>query len=195
MGNIFVTSDQHFGHANILNFKDKEGNRIRPHWDNVEDMDNDLVERYNSVVKPGDKVYFLGDIAMKRIYIPTVGRLNGDKVLIKGNHDNAELKDYTKYFRDIRACHVLNHIIMTHIPLHPNAKNSYIANVHGHLHQNLMIEPGRQWYINVSVEQTNFTPIAFDEIEQRIKNIFGIDSIQEIYKKIREENKMKENSF
>jgi hypothetical protein len=195
MGNIFLTSDQHFGHANILNFTDRDGNKIRPHWNNVEDMDNDLVERYNAVVKPGDKVYFLGDIAMKRAYISTVGRLNGDKVLIKGNHDVAELREYTKYFRDIRACHVLNNMIMTHIPIHLDGKVRYIVNIHGHLHNNVMKEDGRQWYINVSVEQTNFTPIAFDDIEQRVKNIFGINSIKEIYTKIREESKLQENNF
>ncbi|MGA1873758.1 MAG: hypothetical protein ACMUHY_08805, partial [Thermoplasmatota archaeon] len=40
-----------------------------------------------------------------------------DKVLIKGNHDIFKLTDYTKYFRDIRGYHVMNGLILSHIPI------------------------------------------------------------------------------
>ena len=65
---------------------------MRP-WDNAEEMDEALVERFNKVVGPKDKVYFLGDVAMRKPGLQVVNRLNGDLVLIKGNHDIFDLKD------------------------------------------------------------------------------------------------------
>ena len=177
MQNIFFTSDQHFGHNNILKFTDDNNQRIRPLWDNIDDMNNDLVERYNSVVKPGDKVYFLGDVCMTKNHIHNIGRLNGDKVLIKGNHDKLKLNEYSLYFRDIRACHIMNNIIFTHIPIHEDGRMRYCANVHGHTHQNSL---PNKWYINVSVEQTNFTPVSFDEITSRIVKYYNLSSLDQI---------------
>jgi calcineurin-like phosphoesterase family protein len=89
-------------------------------------------------------------------------RLNGRKCLIKGNHDTQKLKFYTPHFYDIRGSHELGNYILTHIPVAIEQKLRYPdGNIHGHLHQLSMEEP---WYLNVSVEQTNYTPVAFDAI-------------------------------
>ena len=61
MNNIFFTSDQHFGHKGMVHFTRKDGTKLRP-YDSVESMNESLVENYNKVVKPGDIVYFLGDV-------------------------------------------------------------------------------------------------------------------------------------
>ena len=171
MSRTWVTSDQHFGHKNICIFLRENGEKLRP-WDNCDDMDDELVRRYNEYVKPGDKCYFLGDVCINRKALATISRLNGDKVLIKGNHDIFKLEDYTKYFRDIRAYMVTNHIIFSHIPIHDQSKSRFLANVHGHTHSELVKNMNGHvddWYINVCVERTDFQPVLLDDIIKGIK--------------------------
>lgn len=163
MTTSFFISDTHFGHANILTFKDDNNNRIRS-FNSVEEMDETMVERWNSRVRPQDRVYHLGDVVMNRRCLPIVGRLNGKKILIKGNHDIFKLKDYTPYFKDIRSYKVFpkHGIICSHIPVHEGQlQHRWKLNVHGHLHQNVI--PDKR-YMNVSVEQINYTPITLEEI-------------------------------
>jgi calcineurin-like phosphoesterase family protein len=173
VSNTFVISDTHFGHVGVTQFLRDDGSKLRP-WDNVEEMDEALVSNWNSVVRPKDKVYHLGDVVINRKHLNTLYRLNGDKVLIKGNHDIFSLEDYTKHFRDIRAYHVMNKIIFSHIPIHPDSKGRFKSNVHGHLHYHLIKDKHDKpdpWYINVSVEQINYTPISLDLIYQRVAEI------------------------
>lgn len=163
MNNIFFISDTHFGHGNILNFKDKSDKPVRP-FASVEEMDETLIENWNRVVRPQDKIYHLGDVAIPRRGLECLARCNGDKVLIRGNHDIFRLKDYVKYFRDIRGYLVLENYLASHIPVHPDSKSRFKKNIHGHLHTNKLDD---NFYINVSVEQINFTPISFEEIKKR----------------------------
>lgn len=159
---VFLISDTHFGHANIIKYAE------RP-FDSVEEMNEAMVENWNSVVKQGDKVYHLGDVTMNSKSLDILSRLNGRKVLIKGNHDTQKLKFYTPHFYDIRGSHELDNFILTHIPVALEQSARYPqGNIHGHLHEKNM---DNHWYINVSVEQINYTPIAFDDIRQRIYNI------------------------
>jgi calcineurin-like phosphoesterase family protein/RNAse (barnase) inhibitor barstar len=78
----WFTSDLHFGHANIIEYSG------RPFTD-AEQMNQSLIERWNELVRPGDDVWVLGDVAMGRITdtLPLVGRLAGNKHLVTGNHD------------------------------------------------------------------------------------------------------------
>lgn len=159
--NIFFISDTHFGHGNILNFRDKEDKSIRP-FANVEEMNEALIENWNKVVRPQDKIYHLGDVAIPRKGLDCLAKCNGDKILVRGNHDIFRLKDYTKYFRDVRGYVVLENYLASHIPVHPDSKGRFKKNIHGHLHTNNLAD---DFYINVSVEQINFTPISWDEIK------------------------------
>lgn len=76
------TSDLHLGHANICAYAG------RP-YRHVEDMNMDLIERWNDRVAPDDEVYVLGDVAMGHIAdtLPLVELLHGAKRLVPGNHD------------------------------------------------------------------------------------------------------------
>ena len=102
MPSVYLISDTHFGHQGVCHFLDKDGNKLRP-WDYADQMDEAMIQYWNETVKPTDKVYHLGDVAIPRKGLQVLNRLNGDKVLIKGNHDIYKLSDYTPYFRDIRA--------------------------------------------------------------------------------------------
>ena len=168
----FVVSDTHFGHAGVCKFTESDGvTKVRP-WTDPEQMNEDMVRMWNETVRPNDKVYHLGDVVINRKFLPILDRLNGDKVLIKGNHDIFRLEEYTKYFRDVRGYHVLNGLILSHIPIHPDSLARFGCNIHGHLHtQRVMmttyggarteIDPR---YFNVSVEQIGFKPMLFEDV-------------------------------
>jgi calcineurin-like phosphoesterase family protein len=79
---IFFTSDLHIGHANVIKFSN------RPFKD-LDDMHNKLVKNYNAIVPEHGVCYFLGDIGLckSEIIREVIGRMNGTKILILGNHD------------------------------------------------------------------------------------------------------------
>tara|TARA_R110000868_G_scaffold4119_17_gene25061 strand:- start:63 stop:569 length:507 start_codon:yes stop_codon:yes gene_type:complete len=160
MHKSFVSADWHLGHKNIVNFLDDEGKQIRPYAD-VDEMHADLIARHNAVVRPVDRVYVLGDVAMQKSALQILPQFNGRKVLIKGNHDIYKLKDYLPYFDDIRAYHVLDKFILSHIPVHEGSKGRFKGNIHGHLHANKIDDP---WYRCVSLEHTDFAPVSFAQI-------------------------------
>jgi calcineurin-like phosphoesterase family protein len=166
MANLFLTADTHFSHAGMCQFLNADGSKVRP-WDDVEEMDEALVERWNETVRPKDKVYHLGDVAIQRKGLRLLDRLNGDLVLIKGNHDIFKLSDYIKYFRDIRAYHILDRICLSHIPQHPDSIDRFRGNIHGHLHTGQVMLDGKidTRYKCVCVEQTNYAPVAWEEVK------------------------------
>lgn len=166
----FLYSDPHFGHAGVCRFLRADGSKLRP-WDDAAAMDEAMVDLFNQTVKPGDKVYFLGDCVINRKALPTLGRLNGDKILIKGNHDIFRLEEYTRYFRDVRSYHVLHGLIMSHIPVHEDSLGRFGTNIHGHLHDKRVMKDGAvdPRYHCVCVEQTDFRPIPFDTVLANIK--------------------------
>lgn len=161
----WVVSDTHFGHSGVCKFTHQDtGIKIRP-WVDVEEMNEDMVRMWNEVVNPCDRVYHLGDVVMNKQYLPIMDRLNGKKVLIKGDHDIFDAKEYLKYFEDVRAYTIYEKVIMSHIPVHPDTKERWKMNIHGHLHTNVIEDP---WYQNVSVEQIGFKPILLEEVIARI---------------------------
>lgn len=165
MPKVFLTADTHFGHWGVTKFLRSDGTKLRP-WDNPNDMDKDMVALWNDTVGPNDKVYHLGDVVINRRALSTLAQLHGDKVLIKGNHDIFKLHDYTPYFRDIRSYHIMDKFILSHIPVHESQKHRWQGNIHGHLHANSVDDA---WYTCISVEQTNFKPILFEELVHKIR--------------------------
>lgn len=181
MPSVFLTSDTHFGHAGVCRFMRDDGvTKLRP-WDNPDEMDEEMIRRWNDTVRPGDKVYHLGDVVINRKALKTLSRLNGDKVLIKGNHDIFRLEEYTPYFRDIRAYHVMNGMILSHIPVHESNLYRFGTNIHGHLHSNRVMVYNRHTreeqvdprYWCACVEQTDFRPILFEDAIKAIREQGG----------------------
>ena len=186
----FLVSDTHFGHFGVCKFTGPDGfTKLRP-WDTPEEMDEEMVKRWNETVRPNDKVYHLGDVVINRKALSIMYRLNGDKVLIKGNHDIFKLEDYTPHFRDIRGYHVMAGMILSHIPVHESNLGRFGVNVHGHLHAHrvMMKDYGREVvdprYHCVCVEQTDFRPILLEDVIKRIKEEGGstdMKSREEVY--------------
>lgn len=174
---VYLVSDTHFGHAGVCRFMRNDGvTKLRP-WDSPEEMDEAMVKMWNETVRPNDKVYHLGDVVINRKALKTLHRLNGDMILIKGNHDIFKLEEYTPFFRDIRAYHVMNNMILSHIPVHPESKGRFYGNIHGHLHSNRVMKDGEidPWYHCVCVEQTDFRPILFEDVMRRMTLELGQD--------------------
>jgi len=190
---VFLVSDTHFGHAGVCRFMRADGvTKLRP-WDNPEEMDEEMVKRWNETVRPKDKVYHLGDVVINRKSLDIMHRLNGDKVLIRGNHDIFKLEEYTKHFRDIRGYHVMNGMILSHIPVHEESLNRFGVNIHGHLHANRVLRTVKSEMVSkydprpftveepmidsryhcVCVEQTDFRPILFEDVMKKIKEEGG----------------------
>lgn len=171
MTTTFLTADTHFGHNGVCVFTRQDGTKLRP-WDNAEEMDEAMIKLWNDTVRPKDKVYVLGDLVINRKALKqTLPRLNGEKVLVKGNHDIFKLDDYVPYFKDIRGYHVLSGMIMSHIPIHQDSLARFGCNIHGHLHEKRVmlgkeIDPR---YFSVSVECTDFKPISLEQAIEKIK--------------------------
>ena len=171
---VFLVSDTHFGHAGVCRFMREDGvTKLRP-WDDPAEMDEFMVKAWNERVRPNDKVYHLGDVVINRRAMSTLARLNGDKVLIRGNHDIFRDDEYRQYFRELRAYHVMNGMILSHIPIHEASLGRFGTNIHGHLHAGrVMTEVWGEYKIDtryhcVCVEQTDFAPILFEDVIKRI---------------------------
>lgn len=166
MGDIWFVSDTHFGHAGVCRFLREDGTPLRP-WDDPAAMDEEMVEKWNAVVRPKDKVYHLGDVVINRRCLSILSRLNGDKRLILGNHDIFDHSDYLPYFKRLHGSLKVDSLVLTHIPIHPGSVSHWTTcNVHGHIHAQ-DIPDGN--YFNVSVEMIDYAPISMDELKKRIE--------------------------
>ena len=184
MPSVWLVSDTHFGHSGVCRFTRKDGvTKLRP-FEDPDEMDEFMIDAWNKKVKPNDKIYHLGDVVINRRCLSTLARLNGDKVLIRGNHDIFRDDEYRQYFRELRAYHVMNGMILSHIPLHEASMGRFGTNIHGHLHDNRVMKArgvndktGEVLYSDevdvryhcVCVEQTDYAPILFEEVIKRIE--------------------------
>ena len=163
MPEIFLISDTHFGHSKVLEYEESRRMLGR----NVEEHDEALVQRWNAVVRKNDTVWHLGDVLFGAHSFPTLGRLNGNKKLVMGNHDTYNVARYLEYLKDIKGVAQLDKCILSHIPLDIGQKYRYQANIHGHMHSRRMPDP---WYRNVSCEQIDFQPIPFYIIRNELRS-------------------------
>ena len=166
MVDIWVSSDPHYGHTNIIKYCN------RPFRDAFH-MNEVMVERHNAVVRPQDHWYCLGDVAVSQQTLNYVmPRLNGHKRLVLGNHDNhAPMANYAQYFKKIMLWRRFDELILTHVPLMQQSfPGKAKVNCHGHIHDNDS-PPGP--YINVCVEKTNYAPVNLDELIARGKRIIA----------------------
>ena len=157
MNNIWFISDTHFNHTNVIKYSD------RP-FTTVEEMNEFIIQQWNKKVKKYDIVWHLGDVALHtkpEELALIMNRLNGRKFLVKGNHDNWPHCAYMEVgFEKVFDYPVVwNGWVLSHRP------SEFTPNVHGHTHNIPSVSP----FINVSVEQIEYTPISATEIARRLK--------------------------
>ena len=176
----FLTSDTHFGHAKMIDFVRPDGEPLRP-FASCEEMDETIIERWNAKVGKRDTVYHLGDVVIPRASLKLLSRLNGRKILIRGNHDQGALKDYLPYFEDVRGAffHPCDStfpggLIFTHVPVHPSCLSGhYTGNVHGHLHCHRILDDNGQVdkrYFSACLETNDFAPIEFERVKDYFRD-------------------------
>lgn len=165
---IWFTSDTHYMHENVIEYS------ARP-FENLEEMTETMIERWNACVKKGDTVYHLGDFALSwgRKHAEPIdqilSRLNGQKWLIKGNHDRKEVtenkrwhmvKDYHEIKVDVGEVHK-QHIVMSHYSMRTwNQSHRSAWMLHGHSHGSLSDIGGKT--LDVGVDCWDYWPVSFD---------------------------------
>lgn len=179
MPNKFYISDWHYGHNNVIAFDN------RP-FRSIEQMNEALVQRWNSVVEPGDTVYVLGDMfwCNSNLAIPILQKLNGQKFLIKGNHDRCNDGRFTKQFvkvveylevedngRKVVLCHYPIPCFKNHFygwyHLYGHVHNSFEANMMEHtkyLMQELYGHKCQMFNVGAMMPWMNYTPRTLDQI-------------------------------
>jgi calcineurin-like phosphoesterase family protein len=174
MKDIWISSDFHFNHANILKFKDKDGKLFRgDRFADVHEMNDHMIEQHNKYVKPGDIFYTLGDVlfGIKEDFKKLWPRLNGSKRLIVGNHDDIPFLSSGGFFQKVMESREFREfgLMLTHRPAEISSmwdfkKDLPLKSVHGHIHQNPSPEG---LYVNMSMEAINYTPVNIEELRIR----------------------------
>jgi calcineurin-like phosphoesterase family protein len=164
---IYFTSDTHFGHAKIIQYCN------RP-FSSVEEMDAEMIRRWNEVVTSSDTVIHLGDFAItgKDKTREYRSRLNGRIILILGNHDRSQSSMLNCGFNEAHKSIILGQnggdqgdYFLRHVPVLDDSWKAESACVRahlcGHVHE--------KWkrigdVINVGVDQWDFRPVTLKEL-------------------------------
>jgi len=171
MNNVFFTSDEHYGHDNILWL-----GHGRP-FKTTQEMNETIIDRHNQLVKPGDRVYHLGDMFWGTVSndeaVGIMKRLNGNHFIILGNHRNRD--EFLPPFGPIQTKLVwkkeifnlkLNdqHIVLFHFPIAEwQNKEKGWWHLYGHVHGNFK-NVGKS--LDVGVDNWNFAPVPFETVQQ-----------------------------
>ena len=160
MARDFFIADTHFGGENIRRYEN------RP-FENAAEMDEKLIENWNRAVAEDDTVYVLGDFsdymdAEKEAEI--LGKLNGTKILVMGNHDTHRTPQEWREIGFVE-CYPMpviykNFFMLSHEPLYINVNMPY-ANFYGHVHGNPSYKDASKQSVCVSVERMDYTPVEF----------------------------------
>lgn len=171
---IWIWSDLHFGHKNIIRFSN------RPFPD-IPTMDEMLIKNFNDLVKPDDISIWVGDVSF-RPYTETAKilyRLNGYKILIVGNHDFEKKKGVRKMpFDEVHIVYNLTVgetlVAFTHYPI-DNLSDKWV-NVHGHVHigGHHADEVPSTSHINVNCEFHDYKPLNLDTL---VKKVVELDTL------------------
>jgi calcineurin-like phosphoesterase family protein len=165
MANKYYIADLHIGHKNMAS---KRG------FTDAEAMFNYIKEKWNKKVKKQDMVYILGDVTMERRRdIKRLAELNGNKIVILGNHDRPEdSKELLKYALKLAGMIKYKNMFMTHCPVHEREFEYRIKyNIHGHIHEDFVMKKflgipyaKDKRYICVSCEHVDYTPKSLEEL-------------------------------
>lgn len=158
----FFTADEHYGHDNIIKYCN------RP-FRNVEEMDDEIIKRFNSMFTENDIVIHAGDFTMKGKSVAEnyIRRLkcpySGNHVFLRGSHDywNKELPYIWE--KEINGVYV----VVCHYAMRVWARSHYGSiQLYGHSHGKL--EPLKnQW--DIGVDNNNFYPVSLEDLLKKLK--------------------------
>lgn len=185
---IWFSSDHHFGHFNVIRYCN------RPYQGTAE-MNEDLINKWNSTISKEDIVYYLGDFSLSKSALPIVSQLNGIKHLIPGNHDHCHPAYYKKDHKradkerlyidagfasiNVRSKIVIGNeeVLLSHLPYIGDCREERYSKhrpkdegqwlIHGHVHQ---LWKQKEKMINVGVDVWGYFPVSIEEIEKIINS-------------------------
>lgn len=161
MKTLFI-SDTHFGHNNIIRYENRPFN-------NIDEMDKELINRWNKVVNNNDVVWFLGDLSCGRSkeYMANIMKqLKGHKRMIIGNHDQWSIQTYFNLgFEFVSQYPIIlkHHFILSHSPLEEMQETDHFFYIYGHIHGSANYSTHTRNSQCVCVERQNYQPIEIKE--------------------------------
>lgn len=174
---LYTISDLHLGHNNIIRYCD------RP-FSCSNEMDQSLIERWNRAVTPSDTVIYVGDLSLSHTVHPReyLRRLNGIKVMIRGNHDRqlaGPVNGLHLHYGDER-------LFFTHYPSGDAIPEGFAGwIIHGHVHDNMPFFDRKTRRINVSCEVVDYRPVSLLWLYSLIKS--ETETLKTISEKIEDE--------
>lgn len=179
MSRLLLSSDLHLGHKNIHRYRDK--------FSTAEEHHEVVFDNLATNVKKRDSLVLLGDVAFTPEWLDKVGSIICEKkTLVLGNHDTDRRVNWSKLIEVFDSIHGLwskRNVWFSHCPIHPQEMRNRLANIHGHLHGNLVMESEGCWdcyndeppedpepdyqYINICLEYTDYKPISYHELQER----------------------------
>lgn len=171
MTKTWFIADTHFGHKNVLKYD------ARP-WENLEDMERDIIANWNKTVGKFDTVWFLGDLCFNFNQERTrqlIGKLNGIKMMVMGNHDQKSRKFYEECgFEFVSRWPVIvkDYFILSHQPVFTTpemANNGPYYNIYGHVHNDEHFQTQTEQTFCVCCCRHDYKPVrveAFDKYQK-----------------------------
>jgi len=159
----YIISDTHFNHERVVEWRG---------FSSLEEMEDRIISNWNSNVTDNDKVIHLGDFILgdpDRVN-NILSRLHYKNLtLVLGNHDTrAKVNQYVMLgitvVGSLEKILCGKKVLMTHYPVHFQQKERYDLNIHGHVHDLKTAISEDHFYVNVTCESTNYTPILLKDI-------------------------------
>jgi len=206
---MYFAADTHFAHSNnlkyskriqfcneherdiILNGTELEQKQLRISLESTKKHDEFIVAEWNKTVKPDDIVYHLGDICFKKsTEAPFANsfdyywkQLNGQKILINGNHD---WNNGTKWRNHRLVIFIAKlKVNLVHDPAHGNLE--YPINLHGHVHNLWKVKVVAHWknslFINVGIDKWEYRPVEWSKIQQIYDLYKAGHNVEKLYNK------------
>jgi len=169
MARVFFIADLHLSHTNMA---------LKRGFATVEEHDEYIIEKWNSVVSKRDVTYILGDVTMEKSSpYPLLDRLNGIKHVVLGNHDRRQdVKKLLEHVESVAGMIQYKGVMLTHCPIHPMELDyRFNYNIHGHIHDKVVTKDIYEYgyktntipderYICVSCERVDYTPKTLEEL-------------------------------
>ena len=178
MSKIFITSDTHFGHDREFLFGPRG-------FTSIEEHDQEVIRRWNSVVGPDDVVYHLGDVMLNDNAhgMECLRQLNGQIKIVPGNHDTdsrlklyAQLENVEVMPMAISLKYKKYNFYLSHHPtLTSNLEKApylrmHLINLYGHTHQQGKFFQDMPFMFHVGMDSNNCTPVSLDDAIQMMKD-------------------------
>jgi calcineurin-like phosphoesterase family protein len=164
MSIVRFIADLHLSHQNMAK---------RRGFSTVEEHDEHIIAKWNSVVNKRDVTYILGDVTMeKSAPYHLLDRLNGIKHIVLGNHDRRQdTKKLFQYAESVGGMINYKGVFLTHCPIHSDElEYGIVKNIHGHIHDKVVMKMLDGWevpderYFCVSCEQVDYLPKSLEDL-------------------------------